>query len=116
LFAFTIQPLNAYNSYAVIIKNSLLSIWILCYYRELFVLLHINRIEQEPLFWISTGVLFYSLGDFFVEGLMNYLISHSMDLAQKLYYIYYLLNILLYLTFIMAFLCKDIFSKKYNKV
>jgi hypothetical protein len=116
VFAFTIQPLSEYNSYAVSIKNILLASWVLCYYRELFVLLHVSRIEQEPLFWISTGILFYSLGDFFVEGLMNYLISHSMDLAKKFYYIYYLFNILLYITFIMAFLCKDIFSKKYDKV
>jgi hypothetical protein len=37
-----------------------------------------------------------------------------MDLAQKFYYVYYLLNILLYLSFIMAFLCKDIFTQKYK--
>jgi hypothetical protein len=92
----------------------LLAAWVLSYYRELFVLLHVSRIEQEPLFWISTGLLFYSLGDFFVEGLMNYMISHSMELAQKFYYVYYLLNILLYLSFIMAFLCKDIFTQKYK--
>jgi hypothetical protein len=114
VFAFTIQPITAYNSYAVSIKNILLAAWVLCYYRELFVLLHVSRIEQEPLFWISTGLLFYSLGDFFVEGLMNHMISHSMDLAQKFYYVYYLLNILLYLSFIMAFLCKDIFTQKYK--
>jgi hypothetical protein len=112
LFASTIQPLTAYNSYAASIKNILLTVWVLCYYRELFVLLHVSHIEREPFFWISTGILFYSLGDFFVEGLMNYLISHNRALAEKMYYVYFLLNLLLYFTFMMAFLCKDIFSKK----
>ncbi|RDC62867.1 hypothetical protein [Adhaeribacter pallidiroseus] len=113
VLAFTIQPLNNYNSYVIILSNLLLCIWVLSYYRQLFVHLTIVNLNQEPLFWISTGLLFFALGDFFVEGLMKALLEQSPEMARWYYYnIYVPVLCLLYVLFIISFICRDIFKKK----
>ncbi len=111
--AFTIQPLHYYNSYVIILSNLFLCIWVLSYYRQLFVRLTIVNLKQEPLFWISTGLLFFALGDFFVEGLMKALLEESRDMARWYYYnIYVPVLCLLYVLFIVSFICRDIFKKE----
>jgi hypothetical protein len=89
--------------------------WILLYYRQLFIQLKIIKLEREPLFWISTGLLFYAFGSFFVEGLMKELIDYSLALASKYYYnILIVLVSFLYVMFIVSFLCRDVF-RNYDK-
>lgn len=110
---FTIQPVTSYNSYTIILSNLFTIVWIFTYYRETFVQLKIIRLEREPLFWISTGLLFYSLGGFFVEGLMNYLIEQSPQLAPKFYYrITVVLVCFLHVMFIISFLCSSLFKSR----
>ncbi len=114
VLALTIQPIDYYNSYVIILSNFLLCIWVLSYYRQLFVHLTIVDLKQEPLFWISTGLLFFALGDFFVEGLMKALLEQSPNMARWYYYnIYVPVLCLLYVLFIIAFICRDIFKKKF---
>ena len=113
---FSIQPIEKYNSYVIVITSFFTCAWILIYYRQLFIQLTIINIEKEPLFWISTGLLVYSLGNFFVEGLMKELIEHSMEMAKWYYYnVYMLLLSFLYIMFIIAFLCRDIFNMNVKK-
>ncbi|PSR56826.1 hypothetical protein AHMF7605_26675 [Adhaeribacter arboris] len=110
--AFTIQPPDTYNSYVIILSNFFISIWVLIYYRQLFVQLKITDLKSEPLFWISNGLLFFSLGDFFVEGLMKALLDQSLWMARwNYYYIYLPLLCTLYITFIISFVCRDLFKK-----
>ena len=112
VFALTVQPLNAYNSYAILITSFFTCLWILLYYRQLFTQLKIVYLEREPVFWISTGLLFYSLGGFFVEGLMGNLIDNSMQLAKWYYYhVYVFLVGFLYSMFILAMLCRKLFKR-----
>jgi hypothetical protein len=116
VLAFTIQPIlplhdTSYNSYVIALCNLLLVLWILIYYRQLFIQLKIIRLEREPLFWISTGLLFYGLGSFFAEGFMQVLIERSPALATRYYYsVTVVLLCLLYIMFIISFLCRDIFK------
>lgn len=113
VLALTVQPLDNYNSYVIILSNFLLCIWVLSYYRQLFVHLRIVSLKQEPLFWISTGLLFFALGDFFVEGLMKALLEQSLEMARWYYYnIYVPVLCLLYVLFIISFICRDIFKKE----
>ncbi|PRY09839.1 hypothetical protein CLV24_11743 [Pontibacter ummariensis] len=99
-----LQGLSEYNSYALSIKNALLACWALLYYRETFADLKVVRLEKEPLFWVNTGMFFYSLGSFFVDGLMNQLLVQSYELAHTLYYINVFLGYFLYISFLIAFL------------
>lgn len=112
VLAFTIQPPDTYNSYVIILTNFFICIWVLTYYRQLFVQLKITDLKTEPLFWISNGLLLFALGDFFVEGLMKALLDQSLRMARwNYYYIYLPLLCTLYITFIISFLCRAIFKK-----
>ncbi|MFB9862738.1 hypothetical protein EFA69_19180 [Rufibacter immobilis] len=102
----TLQTIREYNSFARLMKNVLVACWVLFYYREVFISVKVSRLEREPMFWISTGLLFYSLGNVFVDGLMNYLIHQSKSWALPIYYINTFLGILLNLTFFISFLVK----------
>jgi hypothetical protein len=102
LITLYIQKTSEFNSYALLIKNVLIACWSILYYREAFTKPKVFKLEIEPLFWISTGLLFYSLGSFFVDGLMNYMINQSYGLANKVYYISLFLGYSLYVTFIIA--------------
>lgn len=103
-FAFSIQKLNEYNSYVAISKHFFLVLCILFYYRQIMVNVEMNNPLQEPMFWISTGLLFYSLGNFFIEGYMNILIEKSMEMARRLYFVNVLLGLFMYILFIIGFL------------
>jgi hypothetical protein len=104
LITLSIQKTSEFNSYALLLKNILIACWAIFYYRETFTTPKVSRLEKEPLFWISTGLLFYSLGSFFVDGLMNYMISQSYSLANKVYYVSLWLSYALYITFLIALL------------
>ncbi len=99
-----LQSIIEYSSYTRVLKNVLLACWCLLYYREVFLGLRINRLETEPMFWISTGLFFYSLGNVFVDGLMNYLLEQSRGWAKPIYYVNIFLGILLNITFLVSFL------------
>lgn len=101
-----LQTIREYNSYIRLLKNILLTCWPLLYYREVFIGLRVVRLTKEPMFWISTGLFFYSLGNFFVDGLMNYLLHLSQEWAQTLYWISTYLGLFLNGTFVVSFLLK----------
>jgi hypothetical protein len=54
---------------------------------------------QYPLFWISAGILVYFTETLVIEGLLDYLIKHSMELARQAYKISYIFKYLLLLSF-----------------
>ncbi|HEX9959233.1 MAG TPA: hypothetical protein VGA96_18325, partial [Fibrella sp.] len=84
-FMATIQPLKEYNSYALTLANLLLLGWALTYLYTSFSEVKFVSLEKDPFFWVSIGLLFTSLGNFFVSGLMSYLIRESREYASKLY-------------------------------
>ncbi len=97
------QGLSEYNSYALSIKNVLLSCWVLFFFRDIFTSLKVVRLTGDAMFWVSTGLLFYSLGSFFVDGLMHYILGQSFEMANALFYISIFLGYLLHITFFIAF-------------
>jgi len=74
------------------------------YYREVFLGLKINRLEKDPVFWISTGIFFYFLGTVIVDGLKNYMLESHSPVALTLYYINILLGLLLNLMYLISFI------------
>ena len=58
---------------------------------------------HKPFFWISTGLLFYFLGNLPYLGTINYLVKNDMAMAIQLYYIIYILNAVMYTLFVVAF-------------
>jgi len=106
-----LQTFSEFNSYTRLMKDVLIACWALLYYREVFTGLRVIRLHKEPMFWISTGLFFYSLGSFFSDGFMDYLLGLSYKMAHMLYYINVFLGLLLNVTFLIAFM----FSKNHSR-
>ncbi|MFT3681860.1 MAG: hypothetical protein QM791_16425 [Ferruginibacter sp.] len=106
------QGLNEYNSIFCSIKHALLSFWILWFFMETFMSENKINLVREPFFWISAGLLLSSLGNFFIEGLMNLLISKSNDIALRFYLIGVSLTYIFYFTVSLGFLLQLFFKNK----
>ena len=101
-----LQDVNSPNSNCFMIEAVLLIVWSGFYFYELFTSNEEERIWRIPEFWVSTGVLFFYAGTFFLMGLLNYLYKVDMGLAKKLYVINHVLNLLLYSLYAVGFICK----------
>jgi hypothetical protein len=76
------------------------------YFWELFQRPSSVNLGRQPAFWICSGLLFYYTCTFPIYGAVNLLTLLPRLILQNLLYILVLLNILLYLSFTIAFLCR----------
>jgi hypothetical protein len=76
------------------------------YFWELFQQSHSITLSREPAFWICSGLLFYYACTFPIYGLTNLLERLPKVIIKNLLLIFDLLNIFLYLSFTIAFLCR----------
>lgn len=97
--------LYAFNSYPYLVSSFLLVGWVLAYFQQLLRAGESISLVREPVFWISTGLLFFHLGHFLYLGLINYLLAVSLGWARRFMTISSLVNILTYSLFLVAFLC-----------
>ena len=88
--------------------RSLLFICAICYYYyELYYSDELIQISREPVFWISSGFFIFCISSFFVMGLNAVLSGLNEQLANTIYQVVLpSLNIFLYITFIVAALCR----------
>lgn len=109
---FFIQGLWIYNSYTEMIGDVMLAI-ICCY----FFYVMINETNFRDLlkyeyFWLSTGVLFSSLGGIILYMFLNLLQTYKKQTGINVYgYINYAINLLLYGSLIVAFICRRMITK-----
>jgi hypothetical protein len=96
-FSLFVQGTLDNNSYIGIIESILLVCQTLLFLREVLLLKQVTALYRYPLFWISTGILVYFTETMVIEGLLDYLIRHSMDLALQAYMISYIFKYLLFL-------------------
>jgi hypothetical protein len=112
LITATIQPINEYNSYALILFNLLLVGWSLTHLYSLFRAAKIAHLEQDAFFWISSGLLFTSAGNFLVTGLMRYMIHRSLAYASNMYLLIDVMGFLLIIILIVAIYANRLFTTK----
>jgi len=110
LISFYVQKFDSYNSYSLLLQNFLVTLWSLFYFGSLVRGDGVQQLEKNPVFYISAGIFFFSLSDFFIEGIMDYLIKVKNEDSLTLYYISEILSFILYAIFILAFLI----NKKYK--
>ena len=106
-FTVFVQPLTAYNSYTVLLNYVMLTVFVLLYLKQMLVMQDDKPISRKPLFWISTGILFHSVGNIFLEGVSNYLISNMHSHFLLFTSITAILNYLLFLSFLVAFIVSN---------
>lgn len=101
-----IQGLNKFNTYTIIVGRISLIIITLLYFFELLQKVETTSLYREPMLWISTGLLFYSVGSFLIHGLYDLHSNFPADLSKKIWAINSILNLFLNLIYSIAFLCK----------
>ncbi len=102
LFAAFVQKPDANNSYITILESILLISISLFYLREILILQHVPILHQFPMFWITVGILLYYSGNLLIEGLLNYMINHSMELARRTYKLGHVFKYLTFILFIIG--------------
>ncbi|MFT3680934.1 MAG: hypothetical protein QM791_11715 [Ferruginibacter sp.] len=107
-----VQPPVTNNSYSTILESVLLICTSLYFLREVLLLQQVKELHRYPMFWITVGILFYYTGTLLTEGMLNYLISHSIETARKLYRLSYVIKYALFVLFIIGALCNT--TKKSN--
>jgi len=77
------------------------------YFLELFQLSHMVNLVRQPAFWICSGLLFYFACSFPLYGLNNLVFKNvSRATILNLMILFNLLDVFLYSSFIIAFLCR----------
>jgi hypothetical protein len=101
------NKIDQYYSYASMMKNIIISILVLIYFRKIFIssVNYENHVEENV--WICTALFINSLGNFFIEGSFNYLMEADRDISTKLYYLHLALDFL----FSIIFICAVAFKK-----
>ncbi|MDP4261151.1 MAG: hypothetical protein Q8941_01355 [Bacteroidota bacterium] len=105
LFSVFIQPVDTNNSNIIIIESVILVFISLFFLREILLLQQVTVLHRFPMFWICVGILFYYTGNLVIEGMLNYMIRQSMELARRTYRFGYIFKYLLFILFIIGAFC-----------
>ena len=103
---FFIQGFTSFQSITYDLGCLLIVSICIYYFFELFQLEHSVNLARQPAFWICSGLLFFYACTFPIFGLANFLRSLPYVILKNLSTIIDLLNIFLYSSFTIAFLCR----------
>ena len=88
------------------IEGIVLLLICLSYFFELFKKPPLSKLKNDPVFWVSTGLLFFLTCTLPFSFLENYIRKYHHNLLYWTYPIFYIFYILLFLMIIRAYLCK----------
>jgi hypothetical protein len=101
------------NSPVYMVGSFLTILFCLLFFVSLFKSEGIVNFFQIPMFWISTGLLFYFVGNFLYLGFLDYIIANDLDKEGAIYrFITFTLNLLLYALFTIGFLSNQTLKTK----
>ena len=100
-----IQKITVFNTITYAFGALIIVATCVYFFFELFQLSYPVNIARLPAFWICAGLLFFYACTFPVFGLANFMQSAPWVIIRNLKTIVNLLNIFLYSSFIIAFLC-----------
>ena len=103
---FFIQGLTSFHSVTYALGCLLIVTICIYYFFELFQLSHSINLARQPAFWICSALLFFYACSFPIFGLANFLRSLPYVIIKNLEAIIDILNIFLYSSFTIAFLCR----------
>jgi hypothetical protein len=102
-----VQGFMNYHSYTMVVGSIFMVIFCGLYFYELLLNPLEGALFRDPMFWISTGILFFYLGDLSYDILFNLLQKYATNTSGKLFQnINNNLILMLYSCFIIAFLCR----------
>ena len=98
-------PFDA-NTYTMIIANSFTIFLVLIFFQEILRSKKIIRLGQSTQVWIAFGTFIYYSGTLPLFIFFNYLMKYSPGAFSSYYQINDALNIIMYTSYLIAFLCK----------
>ena len=101
-----IQKINGFNSISYALGCVLVAAICIYYFFELFQRSNLGNLMSQPEFWICSCLLFYYSCTFPIYAMANLLHSNNDFIIRNIRTIIKLLNIFLYLSFTIAFLCR----------
>lgn len=111
---FFFQGRHGFHTFTHSMGCLLIVISCIYYFYELFLFRHSVNLLRQPSFWICTALLFFYTFTYPIYGLSNLMMSLPKIILINLERIVYLLNVLLYSMFSIAFLCR-IKIRKYSR-
>lgn len=103
---FFIQGPLVMNNYTIILTNISCILLSLSFFRQILKNEEPIRLAQHPMVWISLGSFLYFSGSLPFFIFFNYMYKSNPSLAYSLLYLNNALNVILYSSFLIAFLCK----------
>ncbi|HEY4287752.1 MAG TPA: hypothetical protein VGN00_11685 [Puia sp.] len=103
---FLVQKTGVFNTMTFSLGSLFIVSACIYYFWELFQLRSFVNLVRQPAFWICSGLLFYYACSFPLTSLLNFIHALPKVILQNLFIIFILLNIFLYLSFTIAFLCR----------
>ncbi len=100
------QGLHILNSHSALFTGFFIIIITLLYFYEILKRVEITNLIKAPMFWVSSGFLFYSTGTFLVFSLYEVHMHFSEPVSLKIWIINSILYIVLNILLSIAFLCK----------
>jgi|GEM_PF-528951 len=111
LNTFFIQGKSGFHSITYAIGSLLIAGSCIFFFFELFLSKQAFNLVRMPSFWICVALSFYYLCTFPIFGLANFLDSYPDIIKRNLQSIVIAMNVLLYLMFSIAFLCRNKIKK-----
>jgi hypothetical protein len=103
---FLLQKASVFNTMTFCLGCLFVITACIYYFFDLFQQTRSLNLLREPSFWICSGLLLYYACLFPIEGLNNFIKNLSTVVLENLLIIFVIVNILLYLSFSIAFLCR----------
>lgn len=103
---FFVQGIASFHSITYALGCFLIVTICIYYFFELFQISHSINLAKQPAFWICSGLLFFYACSFPIFGLANFLRALPYVIIKNLETIIDILNIFLYSSFTIAFLCR----------
>jgi len=97
---------GGFSSITYSISCLLIVFFCIYYFLELFRSPKFVNLINEPPFWICSGLLFYYCCSFPLFGLITFLSTVPRSLINNFYILVNVMNVLLYTSFIIAFVCR----------
>jgi len=101
-----IQRISIFSATTYAVGCLLITILCIYYFYELFQSSRAVNLVRQPIFWICAGLLFFYCCSFPIFGLLNYLNRAPNIIKKNIAVILLLLNVFLYSSFTIAFLCR----------
>jgi len=102
---FFIETPHTVNNYAVVISNVIAILLALALFNQLLKDKKIIKLNTDTKTWISLGIFIYYSGTLPFFIFFNYLLKEHLSMALSYLYINDALNIIMYILYLIAYLC-----------